>query len=1119
MKIGDQNQLRDILVIVCWLQFEGIWTLAFIKNLYKMISLDDFEKRLFGLADRIKKDFSSTMTANPEDQLKRPFSDFLESLIPDHITTRTETQVEGLGARPDIGIARNKLLCGYIELKAPNVSIRKLKAANKIQFDKFKALPNLIYTNGTEWAHYKSGEIEGSIIEFSEEITKVGSNAITKEDTIQLFKIFVDFLNWEPIVPKNPKALASLLAPLCKLLRTDVEIALEKENSTINFLYKDWQRLFFPDADKQRFADAYAQTLTYALLLARLSGAPTINPEDAAIYLDSGHSLLAQALRLLGQNDAREEMKTAVDLLQRIIEAVDFVKISKKGDPWLYFYEDFLAEYDPKLRKDYGVYYTPIEVVECQVNLCAELLKNVFNKPLGFADENVTFLDPATGTAAYPLTAINHGLKEASDKFGVGMVASVATRMANNFYAFEYMVGPYAVSHMRIAQLFKSAGGQIPSDGIKVYLTDTLEDPDADPPRFSFAERTMAQEHIRAQEVKKNAKILVCMGNPPYNREQREEGDGNIARRKGGWVRFGSDLSNSTVTLGILKDFIDGAPGIHVKNLYNDYVYFWRWALWKLYENENSTHQGIISFITASSYLKGPGFTSMRRKMREAFDELWIIDLEGDNLGARKTENVFKIETPVAIAIGLKREKGDSMSPAKIWYAKVTGTREEKLAYLSNVQFFKNINWLPCYDEWEKPLLPKGFGDYFSYPLITNIFPWQHSGVQFKRKWPIASQREVLEKRWKNLMSADNLTKKILFKESRDRKITKKYAGNERYLKGGKKLFDLNSGTPVSSIQRYSYRSFDRQYCIADNRVGDYLRAELWNIYSDQQVFMISFLSEVLGEGPAAIASGYVTDLHYFRGSFGGKHVIPLWRNVEATQPNITEDFLNTISKTFGEEITPQMLFAYCYALLAQPEYTSLFSEELTIPGPRVPITKEIKLFMEAVNLGERLLFLHTYAERFVGNEDTKGQVPGGKAMCTKAVPSSMEDYPEDFSYDELSKILKVGNGEFQPVSNDVYNFSISGWEVVKKWLSNRMKDSSGKKSSPLDDILPEIWTAEFTKELLELLWVLEHTIELYPDLKKLLAAVISSSCFYESELPKPKEAEKLPSKVQGTLL
>ncbi|KAA3435950.1 type ISP restriction/modification enzyme [Rufibacter hautae] len=1081
-----------------------------------MISLDTFEEKLIDLAEKIKNNFSSSISANPEDQLKRPISEFIESLIPGTITTRTEVQVEGLGARPDMGVARENLLCGHIELKATHISLKNLKGANKKQFEKFKALPNLIYTNCNEWVLYKSGEKEGAIIEFNGDVIRDGCKAINREKTEQLYKILFDFINWNPIVPRTPKSLANLLAPICKLLRSDVEIALKNGESKIHLLYKDWQRLFFPEADQLQFADAYAQTLTYALLLARLSGAEIINPESAATYLDSGHSLLAQTLRLLGQKDAREEMKTAVELLQRIIGAVDFVKISKKGDPWLYFYEDFLTVYDPKLRKDYGVYYTPLEVVECQIKLCSELLKNKFNKPLAFADENVTFLDPATGTAAYPLIAIQHGLQEASQRFGEGMIASIATRMANNFYAFENMVGPYAVSHMRITQLLKNAGGSIPDDGIKVFLTDTLEDPAAEPPKFSFAERVMAKEHIRAQNVKNNTQILVCIGNPPYNREQREVDDQGV-RRKGGWIRFGSNLTN-TNTSGILKDFIDGVPGVHVKNLYNDYVYFWRWALWKLYENASSSNQGIISFITASSYLRGPAFSSMRKKMREAFDELWIIDLEGDNLGARKTENIFNIQTPVAISIGFRKDICDSQVPANVWYSKVTGTRAEKLSFLSNISSFKDISWQLCFEEWEKPMLPKTSGDYFSYPLITDIFPWQHSGVQFKRKWPIASQKEILVKRWRVLVSALDLDeRRRLFGKEGDRPISKDFKAFG-VVQGGKKISSLKPDTPTPQIKSFSFRSFDRQYCLVDNRLAARIRPELWSCYSEQQVFITSIFSQVLGEGIGLVATSSIPDLNFFCGR-GGKDVIPLWKDVDATIPNITETLLENISKQLGEDISPKSLLSYCYSLLSQPEYTSLFSEELINPGLRVPITKDLKIFKKASEIGERLLFLHTYAERFIGENEIKGQVPPGLALCTKAVPTNKEEYPEDFSYDEYTLTLKVGKGEFSPVAREIYEFSISGWDVVKKWLSYRMKGSAGKLSSPLDDILPEIWTADYTKELLELLWILEHTIALYPLLKDLLTEVINSNCFNESELPKPKEVEKYSLKEQGILL
>ncbi len=1085
-----------------------------------MISINEFEAGLKNLADRIKIDFSSTITANPEDQLKRPLSDFLESLIPNQITSRTEAQVEGLGARPDIGVARNHLLCGHIELKAPGISIKRLTGSNKTQFEKFKALPNLIYTNSTDWIHYKSGVREGPIISFSGELSEDGSRAVTKEGAEKLYKLFTDFLTWEPIVPKNPKALAEMLAPLCRLLRSDVEIAVIKEDSSIEFLYRDWKRLLFPDADINQFADAYAQTLTYALLLARLSGATNITTSQAASCLDADHSLLAQTLRLLGQNEAYEEMKTSVSILQRVIGAVDPAKISKKGDPWLYFYEDFLSIYDPKLRKDYGVYYTPVEVVECQVNLCSDLLRNIFEKHLGFADEKVTFLDPAVGTGTYPLTAIQNGINMASDLLGHGAIPSIATRMAENFHAFEIMVGPYAVSHMRIAQILKNYGSEFPDNGIKIFLTDTLDDPEADIPRFSFAEKEIAEEHMRAQDVKRNTEILVCMGNPPYDREQREINDEYAGRKKGGWIRFGANTTNYTDTTGILKDFVEGAPGIHVKNLYNDYVYFWRWALWKLFENETSSQQGIISFITASSYLRGPGFVSMRRRMREAFDKLWIIDLEGDNLGARKTENVFNIQTPVAIAIGIKTSESNSDTPAEAWYTKIIGTRDDKLAALKDFKDFNHVNWQACFEEWEKPFLPQNAGDYFSYPLITDIFPWQHSGSQYKRKWPIASQAVILNQRWQILVSEDDLEKrKILFKESRDRKITKDYRGSTKKLPGGMRIALLDSDTPIPTITRYAFRSFDRQYCISDNRLGDFLRPELWDTYSDNQVFMVSYLSEVLGIGPAAIATSYIPDLHYFRGSFGGKHVIPLWKDVNTRVPNITEGILSQISEVLGSDINPPLLFAYCYGVLCNPTFTEYFSEELIIPGPRIPITKDVGLFNEVCNIGSRLLFLHTYGERFIGPADHRGRIPQGSARCIKSVPLSSEAYPEEFSYDENSKTLLVGKGEFHPVSSEVFNFSISNWEVVKKWLSYRMKSGAGRKSSPLDEIRPQSWTAEFTKELLELLWVLEETIDLFNELNRLFQLVISSNCFNEDELAKPTSAEKHALQSQGQLL
>ena len=184
---------------------------------------------------------------------------------------------------------------------------------------------------------------------------------------------------------------------------------------------------------------------------------------------------------------------------------------------------------------------------------------------------------------------------------------------------------------------------------------------------------------------------------------------------------------------------------------------------------------GIVTFITASSYLRGPGFVGMRRKMREVFDELWIIDLEGDSIGARKTENVFAIRTPVAIAIGVRNGPPKPDVPAQVWKTRLEGSAKEKLSVLDAVQTLNDIEWLECSSEWDEPFYSRGAGVYFRWPCVTDVFPWQHSGVELKRTWPVGEARDVLEKRWQRLTQAPANQRAALFKETRDRKVGGQY--------------------------------------------------------------------------------------------------------------------------------------------------------------------------------------------------------------------------------------------------------------------------------------------------------------------------------------------------------
>ena len=264
-------------------------------------------------------------------------------------------------------------------------------------------------------------------------------------------------------------------------------------------------------------------------------------------------------------------------------------------------------------------------------------------------------------------------------------------------------------------------------------------------------------------------------------------------------MRHGDEGSDeSSVLDDFLKPVRDAGGGVHLKNLYNDYVYFWRWALWKVFDSTEDA--GIVTFITASSYLRGPGFAGMRRKMREVFDELWIIDLEGDSLGARKTENVFAIRTPVAIAIGVRGGTPRPHTPARVWKTKLTGPEQAKLESLDDAGSFADLDWRECSSEWDAPFYPAGTGTYFDWPVLTDVFPWQQSGVQLKRTWPIGETRDVLAARWRSLIERSPAARRAAFRETGDRKIVSRYRslmdGDKRESPNRRARIIISASTP-----------------------------------------------------------------------------------------------------------------------------------------------------------------------------------------------------------------------------------------------------------------------------------------------------------------------------------
>jgi predicted helicase len=682
-------------------------------------------------------------------------------------------------------------------------------------------------------------------------------------------------------------------------------------------------------------------------------------------------------------------------------------------------------------------------------------------------------------------------------------------------YGFEILVGPYAVAHLRLTQALEGSGAQIAAR-LKIYLADTLESPNASPPGgLTLTYRALTQEHEAARKIKKEGEVLVCIGNPPYDREQRSEEDAERPR-KGGWVRYGDQIKGAAKQQDqgnrpIFEDFLEPARragrGLNLQVIFNDYVYFWRWALWRLFEQQKTG--GIVSFITASSYLSGPGFVGVREVMRRTFDELWILDLGGDNLGARKTPNVFNIQTPVAIAMGVRGKDSRPETPAKVWYAKVEeASREAKLAHLDGISGLTGVVWRGCPDEWHAPFLPKGQGRYFDWPKITSLFPYHTTGAVFYRSWPIAETIEVLQSRWKALAASKGKQRQALFKQSRDRKIS--------YLVRNKKLPGSNepavASITVSSNEpnrvRYGFRAFDRQYAYYDFRLGDFIRPALHRLSDPEQLFLVSPDNLIMGTGQAIIASKNIPDQHFFRGSFGGKDVIPLYIDAAAKVANVTRGLLDKLGETYGTTPSAEDLAAYVYALLAGQSYTRRFWNELETPSARVPVTKNGKTFADAAQLGRRLIWLHTYAECFRGG-NRADEVPAGAIKNITPISTDPDHYPEDADYDLEKRELRVGGGSFGPINADVWEFEVSGLKVVQSWLAYRMKKRAGKKSSPLDEIRPERWTPRMTDELLELLWAVEATLSLEPKISATLDAVLAGPCFEATELPTPTAEER----------
>jgi hypothetical protein len=778
------------------------------------------------------------ISGEPEDQLRSP----LENLIAHNISELCgypagsvvpvgETHLAENRTRPDYAVLVHKALVGFIEVKAPGKGADPRKFTDphdKGQWNKLKSLPNLLYTDGNAFSLWQDGELVGKIIRLEGDVATSGDKL---EAPLTLLALFTGFLSWAPIPPKSPRRLAEVSARLCRLLREEVVEQLRQNNSNLVGLAQDWRKLLFPEANDEIFADGYAQAVTFGLLIARtrdISLAGGI--EHAASELKKSNSLIGTALDLLTENtDTHQVLRTSLDTMTRVFDQVNWSLVSKDDpDAWLYFYEHFLEVYDNARRKQTGSYYTPPEVVNAMVRLVDEVLRGpLFGRHEGFAAADVTVADPAVGTGTFLLGVLRKIAETVEADSGPGSVPGAISAAAKRLIGFEMQFGPFAVAQLRLIAEFQelmSVGGKKPPlvPELRLFITDTLGNPYAEEQYLPQTVQAIAKSRQDANEIKKNQSITVVIGNPPY----KEKAEG-----RGGWIERGSGGGSTAIEAPMDRwkapsEWGAGAHGKHLKNLY---IYFWRWASWKVFGAgrfdttglPDMDEEGVVCFITVAGFLNGPGFQKMRADLRASCSDIWVIDCSPEGHQPEVASRIFQgVQQPVCITIAARKRSKDEKTAAKVRYVALPeGRREVKFVALDGLSL-TSPGWVECPSGWRAPFLPAATGQWAEFPALKEFFVYDGSGVMAGRTWVIAPDQASLVERWKGLTGEkDTERKELLFHphlrngEPGDKHVAKPVnrglAGHEQRLKAV-----VTDKANVIDPVRYAFRSFDRQWII-----------------------------------------------------------------------------------------------------------------------------------------------------------------------------------------------------------------------------------------------------------------------------------------------------------------
>ena len=928
------------------------------------------------------------------------------------------------GNKPDFVIYNHEVPILYIEAKDIGMPLDKVEKSE--QMARYFGYANLVLTDYVEFRFYRNGVRYEESIKIADYNIKNRIITPIPENYEHVAKSLIDFAesHKEPI--KSGQHLAKIMGGKTQRIRDNIKQFFTNEsktNSEIFRIYETFKKLLVHDLTPESFADMYAQTLVYGLFVARYydNTGKDFTRQKARDLIPASNPFLRSFFdHIVGPNfDKRLEYivdelcivfsyANVSELMKEYFESDLFGKKHEGPDPVIHFYEDFLKEYDPELRKKMGAYYTPLPVVRFIIRAVDYLLEKEFSLPNGLGDTSKTangihkvqILDPATGTGTFISAAIRIIYEKLFYKNGQkgAWPSYVHNDLLPRLHGFELMMAPYTIAHLKLSIAFKETGFWNFHRRLGIYLTNSLEESVAQDNLFmgfGFAE-SIAEESKEASVIKNDTPIMVVIGNPPYSISSSNKGE---------WIQ------------NLIKVYKENLHEQKI-NLDDDYIKFIRFA--EHFIEKNKT--GIVAMITNNSFIDGITHRQMRRHLLETFDEIYILDLHGNSKKKEKSpdggkdENVFNIMQGVSINIFVRKEK-DKIGLGNVYHSELWGKREDKFDAL-NKSDLEIIKWKKLnYSEPYYFFVPKDFGDEEEYKKgfsVTEIFKEYNSGIQTKRDDVVVTiSKKEMDQISNNFL---NLT---------ETELENKYkSGAVWRIEQAKK--DLAKGFLEQEIL---YRPFDIRNTLYTGRSSGFMARprEKINKYIVNKNNLVLITCRNQTFNTIALVTDKISDLRTYSnpGSLGTDYVFPLYLYTEDELkiPNLKKEIVDSVEKIIGKT-SPEDIFDYIYAVLHSPNYREKYKEFLKIDFPRVPYPKDKEIFKKLVEFGRELRILHLLESPKLNKPITSYDITGDN-LVEKVL------YKDGSVY--INKTQYFGN-----VPEVTWNFYIGGYQPAQKWLKDR---------------------------------------------------------------------------------